>query len=317
MGIRALVVSFLLSIASVAEADLVARFSFDSGAGGTTAFESVSGFDGALSGGAAILPDGGASGGALQLEGESPGLVNAGDVLALTGGVAFSIQAWVKTVQATGALVVGRHRQFITTGYWLGLNDTGDGAPAEVEGSFHLFQSDNPPFNSGAQGINDGQWHQIAAVRDTIASQLRLYVDGQRVPEATSSGGIQNLLATDAPFFIGGMTSGDTPVNTYVGLVDEVRVWDHALSDSDVAFFHEHPGSLNEILCGDAGANGSVLSSDALSALREAVGTGDCVACVCDANGVGGITAADALLILRKAVGQDVLLSCPLCTAGA
>jgi hypothetical protein len=312
----ALIVSSILAVASVAQANLIARWSFDSGAGGTTAIESVSGFDGTLVGAAVITPGGGISGGALSLEGESPGLVNAGDVLAFTGLERFSIQAWVKTEQSTGALVVGRHKQFVTTGYWLGLNDTGDGAPIEVEGSFHFFQSDNPPFNSGDQGINDGEWHQIVAVRNTSASQLRLYVDGVRVPEAGSSGSINNLLETAAPFLIGGMIADDNPVNTYTGLIDEVRVWDNALSDADVAFFYEHPDSLNKVLCGDSGGNGSILANDALGALRTAVNLIDCLLCVCDVNENGDITATDALQILRRSVGQDVDLVCPLCIAG-
>ncbi|HXC51522.1 MAG TPA: LamG domain-containing protein [Candidatus Limnocylindrales bacterium] len=315
IAILPLAAACILATSSSADANLVARYSFDTGAGGNTAFETVSGFNGTLSGNASITTTGGISGGALDLSAPSPGLVNAGDVLAFIGQERFSMQAWVKTTSTSSMLVSGRHRQFITSGYWLGLNDTGDGPPAEPVGSFHFFQSDQPPFNTGDQGINDGQWHQIVAVRDTARGELRLYVDGVRKPQADSSGTIQSLVPTTAPFFIGGMLTGETPINTFTGLIDEVRIWDNALSDKDVAFFYAHPDSLNNIVCGDASGNGSLLAGDALTALRTAVGTSNCQKCVCDVNGTPGITASDALLVLRKAVGQNVNLQCEQCIA--
>jgi hypothetical protein len=66
--------------------------------------------------------------------------------------------------------------------------------------------------------------------------------------------------------------------------------------------------------CGQPSSTGSgPKSSDALFALRAAVGTGDCDLCVCDATGDGKVTSTDALRILRKAVGQGVVLGCPSC----
>lgn len=69
----------------------------------------------------------------------------------------------------------------------------------------------------------------------------------------------------------------------------------------------------SQALCGDASGDETINASDALTALRTAVGTASCQACACDVNGQGGITSSDALLILRKAVGQQVSMSCPAC----
>ncbi|HYB98492.1 MAG TPA: hypothetical protein VEC57_05090 [Candidatus Limnocylindrales bacterium] len=52
-------------------------------------------------------------------------------------------------------------------------------------------------------------------------------------------------------------------------------------------------------------------ASDALFALKSAVGSETCDLAVCDVNDSGGITAADALIILKSAVGGDVSLDCP------
>ncbi len=52
-------------------------------------------------------------------------------------------------------------------------------------------------------------------------------------------------------------------------------------------------------------------ATDALFALRAAVGSALCASCDCDVNSSGGITATDALLILKAAVGGGVTLVCP------
>jgi cysteine-rich repeat protein len=52
-------------------------------------------------------------------------------------------------------------------------------------------------------------------------------------------------------------------------------------------------------------------SSDALFALRAAVGQVTCSIYVCDVTGDSNIFTSDALRILRKAVGQVVTLGCP------
>lgn len=54
-------------------------------------------------------------------------------------------------------------------------------------------------------------------------------------------------------------------------------------------------------------------ASDALRALRVAVGSAECALCVCDVNDNGGVSTSDALLILKAAVGLDVSLDCPPC----
>jgi hypothetical protein len=63
--------------------------------------------------------------------------------------------------------------------------------------------------------------------------------------------------------------------------------------------------------CGDASDDRQITASDALVALKTAVGSADCDPCVCDINGSSGITASDALVILETAVGIGIDLACP------
>jgi len=65
--------------------------------------------------------------------------------------------------------------------------------------------------------------------------------------------------------------------------------------------------------CGDANGDQRLSASDALIALKTGVGSGNCLACVCDVDASGTINATDALGILRVAVGQSVLLGCLPC----
>lgn len=65
--------------------------------------------------------------------------------------------------------------------------------------------------------------------------------------------------------------------------------------------------------CGDPAKPAGITASDALVALRTAVGTGSCLVCTCDVDASGGIVASDALAVLRHAVGLNVQLVCQPC----
>lgn len=79
------------------------------------------------------------------------------------------------------------------------------------------------------------------------------------------------------------------------------------------------PDTTTTTLAGNAGCGVPVsggdkpTASDALRALKAAVGTASCPLCVCDVNSNGSVAAADALAILRAAVGVATPLVCPPC----
>ncbi|HYC56528.1 MAG TPA: hypothetical protein VEL28_16480 [Candidatus Binatia bacterium] len=69
-------------------------------------------------------------------------------------------------------------------------------------------------------------------------------------------------------------------------------------------------------LCGDGNHSGNVTASDALLALKAAVGAASCIYCACNVVGDEDITATDSLAILRSAVGVEVELDCIACYLG-
>jgi hypothetical protein len=68
--------------------------------------------------------------------------------------------------------------------------------------------------------------------------------------------------------------------------------------------------TLPQIACGDATGDGQITATDALIALKTAVGSGQCAINVCDADGDGAVKAGDGLLLLKVAVGIPVALHC-------
>lgn len=68
------------------------------------------------------------------------------------------------------------------------------------------------------------------------------------------------------------------------------------------------------LACGDTNDDGSNTASDALFALRAAVGVSSCDACVCNVDNLGNTSASDALRLLMAAVSvPGITLTCPTC----
>jgi hypothetical protein len=91
---------------------------------------------------------------------------------------------------------------------------------------------------SPAQGqeIWDGNWHYVAGTYD--GANIRLYMDGLEVGTGTQTMiSINYDLPTDQKFYIGAHSNvqdgcGDT--TNFIGDVDEVKVWNRALSASEI-----------------------------------------------------------------------------------
>lgn len=75
--------------------------------------------------------------------------------------------------------------------------------------------------------ITDGQWHDIGLVYD--GSSKYLYVDGTEVAKDN----LDPLLGTDGGLYIGAGKTLDAG-SFWLGLIDDVRIYDEALSAEDV-----------------------------------------------------------------------------------
>ena len=134
---RVIVLSFtavmilLTGGAGPARAGLVSEWRFGE-TSSAIAHDNVGGINGTLFGGAAFDPGAGPGpgiySGAISLSEATDGYVSMGNVYPFTSG-SFSVVAWVKTTDAAhGQFAVSlQHTSIAPNGYFLGLNNVGDG----------------------------------------------------------------------------------------------------------------------------------------------------------------------------------------------
>jgi len=234
------VITFAAAIAlstSLCHAQLRAHWRFDE-LSGNVASDSAEGHSGTLANGAHFDTAVGASGGSVRITRSTNDFVDMGDILDF-GGAAFSIQAWVKQIPGDvgNYLVAGRHHAGIVNGYIIALSA---GAGYGIPGHAWFYTSDTNGGEANSTSIvNDGAWHQIVGVYDPTTAS-RVYVDGAPAEGIVGPGGFNSI---PAPFLIGGVWFGGPVTNAFEGWVDDVQVYCKALTDAEVQFLFDHPGS--------------------------------------------------------------------------
>ncbi|MFD2028965.1 LamG-like jellyroll fold domain-containing protein [Promicromonospora aerolata] len=193
----------------------VHAWGFDEGAG-TTAADGVGDADATLTG--TTWTDG-VVGGGLSFDGA--GEADTGQALVRTDG-SYSVSAWARLDVADGGF------QTVVS------QDTGSNS------AFFLQYSGQDQRWAmsfiGARALSPtkpepGRWYHLTGVRDAEAGELTLYVDGERM--ATQE--VCLAPATEGPLVIGRAQYGGNEVDHLRGDVDDVRVFDRALSDAEVA----------------------------------------------------------------------------------
>jgi hypothetical protein len=162
--------------------------------------------------------------GAQAFSGTSTGInVPADDVFNWGIADSFSIEYWVKkdVPPSQNEVVVGRDDSVTALHWWTGVWHTGEASfvlrdNSDLDGQLH-----------GTTNLLDGAWHHIAAVRDAVAAQILLYVDGvlEASTPVTFGAGFDSMLA---PINIGWMS---VPRGYHFqGVVDEVAIYGRALA---------------------------------------------------------------------------------------
>lgn len=82
--------------------------------------------------------------------------------------------------------------------------------------------------------VNDGQWHNIVAVFSS-STERTLYVDG--IVNGTASAGVS--FNNDADRWSVGVWGDSSPSGYFEGTIDEVRLWDKAMDQSEVKAYYE------------------------------------------------------------------------------
>ena len=199
------------------DSSLIGHWKLDDGVG-ATAVDSAASSDGTVTNATWTT---GQLGGALELDG-SNGSVSVPSTPTLQLTSALTIAGWVKGDfwgSGTDVDIIARK---------------GDGDPNNYQfaiknGLATMFLDDsNSGGLSGNTVLNTGQWYHVAATWD--GSEVRIYVDGvlDKTPPDVRGG----TIGTDTrPLYIGGRGTADV----LDGIVDDVRIYNRALSAAEVA----------------------------------------------------------------------------------
>jgi hypothetical protein len=202
---------------------LVAAYSFNEGAGATTADKSGNGITGNLSN--MSWTTGGRYGSGLVFNG-SNGFVDLGNPSALQLTGSMTLEAWVKASANPGddGFIVGK-----SDGPGWQLKTTPDNGPhqfcTKVSETTTLAAR---KFSTSTRALNT--WYHVASVYDATARTLQLYVNGV-LENGVSAGTVPaTQLNRGVNVNIGRRADGFY----FNGIIDEVRIYSRPLSASEV-----------------------------------------------------------------------------------
>ena len=211
----------VLNVAGSASADLVAHLSFDENSGNVAHDISGNGNDGTLNGDPQWVA--GLISGALDFDGN-------GDYVEIPRIVQddFTLAAWIKT--DTPGLSLGNQGYQGSGLIWSDVAGVANDFILAVLGTKLSFFCGNPDTSVNSDtDIVTGQWVHVVATRSAQDRQISIYINGQLEKTiAHSNSGPLNALDTIA---IGGNVLDS---RYYTGLIDDVRLYDHALSLAEV-----------------------------------------------------------------------------------
>jgi Concanavalin A-like lectin/glucanases superfamily/K319L-like, PKD domain len=196
--------------------------------------DSVGSNDGASTGVSPMLspiPEGGQIDGALAFDGSDSGIeVPADDSFNWSATDSFSIEAWVKPptgLPAATEVFIGRTDSGGNLDWWIGLRGTG------VAGFRLAANNGDVGLIEGTTDVTDDGWHHIVAVRDASTGRNILYVDGtEEANSVVAYNAATDFSSATIPLKIGHF---DPANNHFEGSLDEIAIYDRALSADEVA----------------------------------------------------------------------------------
>jgi len=148
-------------------------------------------------------------------------------------------ECWIKTSQScSGARVyVSRYQGSGSTSIWLDCVDSSGNGKAY----FGVRDSDGVLVGSGnsVTTINDGAWHHLVGVKS--GNNVYIYVDG--VLENSGSGSFTGNFNFTVGIAIGAHILYD-PDYFAIGTIDEVRIYNRALSAEEIRYHYNRGGPV-------------------------------------------------------------------------
>ena len=134
----------------------------------------------------------------------------------------FTISSWIKRdTGTTNASILSKRDAVYTEGYDLKINGTGR-LEFQLNGGAATLTS--------SVAIPEDEWHHVAVIYNS--GNATLYIDG--IPD-TSASSLPAPVATTQSFYIAA-AGKNTPTAYFAGNIDEVRIWDDALSANQLRY---------------------------------------------------------------------------------
>jgi hypothetical protein len=154
---------------------------------------------------------------------------------------AVTVDAWINPQPSAAFFgwIFARRDPFVSESIGLGINNDGFLFTTLQTSVFSCIASTVPVIQF------DGQWQHVAITADAATGQVLLYLNGQPVSPLVACGGspivttVSGTFANVSHLFIGQRQSSDTPEGAgggahYKGLIDEVEVYNRALSPTEI-----------------------------------------------------------------------------------
>ncbi len=158
--------------------------------------------------------------------------LDGGNVLNLTNN--FTVSAWVKPGTSANMSILSKRNNAFTQGYDLSLNASGKLVMRWMNGTMQTITS--------VTSIPNNIWHNVAVIYN--GTNAKIYIDG--VLDKT-----QNLsvpIASNDSFLVAAANgSGATPTSYFRGTIDEIRVWDVALTENQMRYVINQEIQINGI----------------------------------------------------------------------
>jgi len=228
------VASFLLAIAQISHAGLVAYWDLEDGTGTTTTAavgspQADGSFVGATWTTTGLAPIEGTTAAVLfnstnadRIETSYPGVL---------GQAARSVAAWVRVDPAfkNNGCIVGWGTNVTNQRYSFRLNTNAS------NGALNALRLEIQNSRSVATTpLNDGQWHHVAVTHDAgaLISAVTFYLDGKVDAQSGTGGG--GLIDTASSSVVIGNSGHLTGTFGFDGAIDEVRIYDNVLSAAEI-----------------------------------------------------------------------------------
>jgi hypothetical protein len=168
--------------------------------------------------------------------------LDSGNVLDLTPtpSSSFTVSTWIKT-NDVGQTILSKRNSSFTQGYDLSINSSGKAEMSWMNGTKQSIIS--------TLVMPTDKWHHLSVVYDGLTSIAKLYIDG--VEDVSKV--LLNVPANNQSFLIAA-ADGTTRASFFNGTIDEVRVWNVALTEAQLRFVMNQ-----EIKSNGSSTNGSTI----------------------------------------------------------